>query len=343
MADMNPIAFTIGSHAVYWSAVIIALAAAACFTMTCALFTSHGGHSAAVWLLLPLAVAFSVLLSRILHWYCHVEQYSGFWKAVTDYSSGGYVLTGALLGTVLAGLLVRALGFTGNLRRLFDCLAPGAALGIALIRLSALFENSCRGKIVVENPALQHLPLASAVSTVDGGTEYCFATFFVQFLLMLLLFWLLLRFFQKRRRWPMKADQPRDGNVALMFLCWYSAVELVADSTRYDSSFMPINGFVSMVQVVSAVTLLGVLIVYTVRSVRANGRQLLHWLLWGGFWLAVAGAGVLEYLIQRHGNWYLFCYPAMSLCSLAVVLVIYRMYKNVCGERRRKKPAPRPE
>lgn len=334
---MNPIAFTLGTHTVYWSAVIISLAVAACFTMTCALFTSHGGHSVAVWLLLPLAILFSVLLSRLLHWYCHVEQYSGFWKAMTDYSSGGYVLTGALLGTALAGLLVKALGFTGNLRRLFDCLAPGAALGIALIRLSALFDNSCRGKIVVENPLFQHLPLSSAVSTVDGGVEYRFATFFAQFLVMLLVFWLLLHFFQKRRRWPMKAGQPRDGHVALMFLTWYSAVELVADSTRYDSSFMPINGFVSMVQVVSAVTLLGVLIVYTVRSVRANGHQLLHWLLWGGFWLSIAGTGVLEYLIQRHGNWYLFCYPMMSLCCCATALVIYRMYKNVCGERRKKK------
>lgn len=336
---MNPIAFTIGSHAVYWSAIILALAVAACFTMTCALFTSHGGRSVAVWLLLPLGVLFSVLLCRLLHWYCHTEQYSGFMQAMTDYSTGGYVLTGALLGTALAGLLVRALGLTKNLRRLYDCLAPGAALGIALIRLSALFDNSCRGKIVVETPALQHLPLSSAVSTVDGGTEYRFATFFVQALVMLLIFWLLLRFFHKRRRWPMKADQPRDGNVALMFLTWYTAVELVADSTRYDSSFMPINGFVSLVQVVGAATLLGVLIVYTVRSVRANGHQALHWLLWGGFWLSLAGAGVMEYLIQRHGNWYLFCYPVMSLCCLAAVLMIYRMYKNVCGERRRRKPA----
>lgn len=334
---MNPIAFTFGTHAVYWSAVIITLGVAVCFTMTCALFTSHGGHSVAVWLLLPLGVVFSVLLCRLLHWYCHVEQYGGFWKAMTDYSSGGYVLTGALLGTALAGLVVRALRLTGNLPRLYDCLAPGAALGIALIRLSALFDSSCRGKIVVENPLLQRLPLAAPVSTVDGGTEYRLATFFLQFLVMLGVFFLLLRFFHKRRRWPMKAAQPRDGNVALMFLTWYSAMELVADSTRYDSSFMPINGFVSMVQVVSAVTLLGVLIVYTVRSVRANGHQLLHWLLWGGFWLSIAGTGVLEYLIQRHGNWYLTCYPAMSLCCLATVLVIYRMYKNVCADKRRKK------
>ena len=115
-----------------------------------------------------------------------------------------------------------------------------------------------------------------------------------------------------------------------------SATELVAESTRYDSSFMPINGFVSLVQVVSAVTLLAVLIVYTVRSVRANGRLARRWFLWIGFWLSVAGTGVLEYLIQRHGDWYLFCYPMMTLCCLVTVLMIYGMYATVCGKRRRK-------
>ncbi len=334
---MNPIAYSFGGFDLYWSALLIALAAAVCFLITGALFTAHRGKATAVWLLLPLASLLSVLLSRLLHWYCHVEQYTSFWQAMTDYSSGGYVLTGAFLGTALAVLLVGLLGFTGHVGRLFDCLAPGAALGIALIRLSALFDDSCRGKMLVQTPALQHLPLAAPVTTVDGGTEYRFATFFVEFLVLLVVFFLLLRFFHERRRAPMKADQPRDGNVALMFLTWYSTVEVVADSTRYDSSFMPINGFVSLVQVVCGLTLLAVLIVYTVRSVRANGRSARHGLLWLAFWLSVGGVGALEYLVQRHGNWYLFCYPAMSLCSLGVALSIWAMYKGVCAPRRRRR------
>ena len=208
---MNPIAYSFGGFDLYWSALLIALAAAMCFTLTGALFTAHRGSGTAVWLLLPLASLLSVLLSRLLHWYCHVEQYSSFWQAMTDYSSGGYVLTGAFLGTALAVLLVGLLGFTGHVGRLFDCLAPGAALGIALIRLSALFDDSCRGKMLVKTPALQHLPLAAPVTTVDGGTEFRFATFFVEFLVLLVIFLLLLRFFHERRRWPMKADQPRGG------------------------------------------------------------------------------------------------------------------------------------
>ena len=66
---MNEIAVSLGSQVVYWSSVLIVLAVAACFLLTYALFTSHGGRAAAMWLLLPLAVVLSVLLSRFLHWF----------------------------------------------------------------------------------------------------------------------------------------------------------------------------------------------------------------------------------------------------------------------------------
>ena len=158
---MNQIAVCIGDTFIYWSSVIIFLGIAACFALTYALYTSHGGRGSALWLLLPLALFFSVVFARLIHWYCHDEQYAGFMSAMLDYSQGDYFLHGAIFGTMLAGLLVKKLGFTQNLGRLFDCLAPGAALCIAFIRLSALFNTSCRSKIVVNTPALQHLPLAS--------------------------------------------------------------------------------------------------------------------------------------------------------------------------------------
>lgn len=333
---MNPIAICIGNIFVYWSSVIIFLGIAACFALTYALYTSHGGRGSALWLLLPLAVLFSVLFARLIHWHCHTEQYTGFWSAMTDYSKGDYCLHGALIGTALACWLVKKLGFTRNLPRLFDCLAPGAALCIAFIRLSALFNTSCRSKIVVTNPLFQRLPLSSGIPTASGGTEYRFATFFVQFLVMLAVFWLLLRFFYKRRRYPLKNDYPRDGNVGLMFLLFYNAVEFVFDSTRYDSSFLPINGFVSITQILCAVILLFVLVFYSVRSVKANGRRPYHYVMWVGFFLTVAGTGFLEYLVQRFGNLYLFCYAGMSVTLFLLVYIVYRMYLTVCADIRQR-------
>lgn len=327
---MNQIAICIGSTLIYWSSIIICLGIAACFALSYALYTSHGGRPSAMWLLLPLALIFSVIFARFIHWYCHTEQYAGFWRAMTDYSQGDYFLHGAIIGTVLAALLVKLLGFTKNLARLFDCLAPGAALCIAFIRLSALFNSSCRSKILVNNPLFQRLPLGSGVPTAGGGLEYRFATFFIEFLVMLVIFVMLLKFFFKRRRYPMKNDYPRDGNVGLMFLLFYNAMELVLDSTRYDSSFLPINGFISLTQILCALTILGILIFYSLRSVKANGRQAYHWIMWVGFFLTVAGTGVMEYLVQRHGNWYLFCYGSMSVIVFLMAFIVYRMYLTVC-------------
>lgn len=331
---MNPIAMILGSHVIYWNAIVIALGVAACFCLTMAFFTAHGGQAAAVWLLLPLAILLSLPLARFINWYCHSEKYLSFWKAMTDYSRGDYCLAGVILGTALAGLIVRALGFTQNLRRLYDCLAPGAALGIAMIRLSELFTNADRGKAVITDPAFQRLPFSTEITS---SGEWRIATFFFQFLMMLVIFALLLRFFVKRRRWPMKAGQPRDGHVALMFLTWLSALDLMADSSRYDASFLRLNGFVSMVQIVSAVMLLAVLVIYSRRSIKANGMHGKLIVLWVVFFVAVGATGFLEWLVQRHGNWYLFCYAMMSLSCLALALVDYFAYLSVCGQKKRKR------
>ena len=324
----NPIAVYSGDTVLYWSAIIITLGLLAALMMTLSLQRTNKGSTAAVWLMLPLAVILSVPLCRALHWYCHREQYASFLQAVTDYSSGSYVLTGALLGAFLAALIVSPLN-TRSTASLLDAFAPGAALAIAFIRLSSLFNSSCRSKIAVTTPILQHLPLAAGFADASGRVEYRFATFFFHFLVMLLLCRILLGFFFTRRRAPM-ASGSRDGNTARMFLVFYSASELVLDSTRYDSSFLPINGFVSFVQIVAAACILGVLIYYSVHSVRANGFRWYHPVLWLLWLLTVAAVGWTEYLVQRHGDWYLSCYGAMGLACILMAGVVYRMYLTCC-------------
>ena len=334
---MTPTAFVLNGTAITWNAIIVALAVAAWFCVTASLFTANGGKLSALWLLLPLSIALSLPMARFLHWYCHSEQYASFAAAMSDYSSGKYCLPGVIAGTALAALLVRLLGLTQNLPRLYDCLAPGAALAIALIRFSELFTASDRGKVVVTDPLYQRLPFASEVVSATGTSQWRMATFFLQFLLMLLVFVLVLRFFLKRRRWPMKRELPRNGNVALLFLSLLSAVDLLMDSSRYDASFLRLNGFVSMVQIFSALALLAVLVVYSRRSILANGLRAYHWALWALFLLAVGGTGIMEYLVQRHGNWYLMCYSVMSLTCALMALSSYLMYRSVCDKDRKRR------
>ena len=158
----NPIAVYSGSTVIYWSAIVITLGLLASLLMTLGLQRSDRNPGFLVFLLLPLTVIFSVPFCRLLHWYCHAEQYGSFAGAMTDYSSGSYVLAGALLGSWLAAWLATRLD-RQSCASLLDAFAPGAALAVAFIRLSALFNSSCRSKISVVTPALQHLPVASPI------------------------------------------------------------------------------------------------------------------------------------------------------------------------------------
>lgn len=330
---MTQIAIYSGSIVIYWSSLVICFGLAACLCLSLALYTANGGRAAAMLLLLPLAVFFSVPLCRILHWYCHTEQYTGLFSALTDYSTGSYCLPGALLGVWLAALLVTRLKLAPSVSRLLDAFVPGVALAIAFIRLSALFNSSCRSKISFSSPLLRHLPLASAVTNSSGSVDYRFATFFVQFIIMLILTLVLVKFYGKRRRIPMRSGSD-DGNVARMFLLYYSAIEVVLDSTRYDSSFFRFNSFVSVVQVISALCILTILIYYSIHAVKAKGLRAYHFALWFGFLLTVGAAGASEYMVQRHGNWYLGCYAVMSLSCCLMVMLVYQMYLRCCAKKK---------
>ena len=328
---MNPIAVYIGDIVLYWSAVIISVGFLAALFMSLGLQLSNKGRLVSMLLFFPLAIVFSIPLCRALHWYCHQEQYGSFLKAVTNYSVGSYVLIAAIPGIWLAAWIAARLD-DGDTAKLLDAAAPGMALAIAFIRLSSLFNSSCRSKITVTNGLLQHLPLAASNTTSTGSIEYRFATFFVHFLVLLVLCLFLLRFFFKRRHIPMKVGR-FEGNTVRMFLLYYCASELVLDSTRYDSSFLPINGFVSIVQIIAAVCMLVLLVYYSALSIRANGRRWWHWLLWI-MWIAALGCGgYMEYLVQRHGNWYLGCYAAMALCCLILAFIVHRLYLSCCLRR----------
>jgi 4-hydroxythreonine-4-phosphate dehydrogenase len=85
---MNSVAIALGGALIYWSALIVCLGVAAWFFLSLSLNRSDGGQDGALWLLFPLAMLFSVLLSRLLHWYCHSEQYASLFAAMTDYRSG---------------------------------------------------------------------------------------------------------------------------------------------------------------------------------------------------------------------------------------------------------------
>ena len=334
----EPIAIYTGSIAIYWSGLVICLGIAAGFFLSLGIYMASNRESADLWVFFPFALVFSVVLCRLLHWYCHEEQYVSWVAALTDYSTGSYCLQGALLGVYLGALCSHVLGFAKSTGKLLDAIAPGFALSLAFIRLSSLFNSSCHSKYTVEIKTLQRLPVAILTEDTVGNQSYRFATFFVEFVLLIIITLVLIGLYYKLHNSKMKAPCKRDGHIFRLFLILFCTIELVLDSTRNDSSFLHfpgqlkvINkffGFVSVGQLCAAIILLCILIYYTRMSVKANGRKWYHIVLWIAYGISLATVGGLEYCVQRWSNYFRTIYIGMSVGALLMGAVAILMYRS---------------
>ena len=332
---MNEIAVFTGSLTIYWSAIVITLGIAAGLCLSLALYPMDHRHNTAVWVFFPIAVVLSVLFSRTIHWYSHIEQYESLLKSVTDYSTGGYCIQGIILGVLLAAAIVRLLHLTPTGGELLDAVAPGLALCLALIRLSSLFNTNCRGRIVILNSAYQRLPFAVSWTDAAGNVEFRLATFFLEFLALLVITVILCVFFFRHRSEPLWEGFPNQGNVFRMFLILVGIVEIIADSTRYDSALMhfflikrlnPYASFISIAQVFSAVMILLVFIRYMRYSVKVNGWSWYHILAIVVFIASLVGIGYFgEYRVQRTAQ-YVRCYTWQGSSLLVLAATVIAIY-----------------
>ena len=338
----NRILLELAGRPLYASAAVITLGVLLCVLMTLGLYRRRHRSAAGVGALAVLGRVFGVLARRLLHWYFNAETYSSLLGALTDYSHGSFCLPGMLLGIWLAAWVCRRLGLTATMGELLDAAAPGVALLIAFIRLSALFNTTCRSRILVKTKWLQFLPFASGLTDTAGNVSYRMATFFIEFLLMLAVTAIVLRFFSEKGMRRMKRGCPRVGNTARLFVLLYAAVEIVMDSTRYDSPLMHFrvisvlnqySAFISLAQVFAGFTVLGVLIHYTRCSVRCNGFRWYQPAVWLGFFVCLFVIGKLgEYNVQRYAA-YLRCYTFMSAGCIALVLLVWSLYRSCVSPR----------
>lgn len=329
--------FELAGYSIYPSAAVITLGIFLCTLMTLILYRRHHRSGAAVLCLAVLGFVFGVLFSRLLHWYFNSETYDSLLSALTDYSRGSFCLPGMLLGIWLAAWICRKAGLTATMGELLDAAAPGVALLIAFIRLSALFNTTCRSRILVKTKWLQFLPFASGLRDTAGNVSYRMATFCIEFLLMLVVTGMVLHFFGDKGWRRMKRGCPRTGNTARLFVLLYAAVEIVMDSTRYDSPLMHFrlisvlnqySAFISLAQVFAAFTALGILIHFTRCSIRCNGFRWYHIPVWLGFFGCLFVIGKLgEYNVQRYAA-YLTCYAFMSAGCVGMVLLIWSLYRS---------------
>ena len=312
---MDKIAFYSGGTAIYWNSVILTLAAATALCFFLAFYLGKSGNGAAGFAAVPVSMVLSLVFARFFHWYCQSDSYQSFSAAMTDYTAGGYALMGVFLGCTAAAALTRIVCLHRNLPEMLDAMSLAACAGMAVGRLSALFNASDRGQVLTD---FRSLPIASPVNNaVSGAVEYRLATFALQSIVALALFIALTVFYRKGQ----KRRKLRNGDTCLLFLLFYGASQVVLDSTRYDSLFFRSNGFVSVVQVLGAVALVLAVILFSRRMVKARGFRAWQIFLWLLIGIAIAGAGYMEYYVQRRGNEALFAYSVMSGSLIVAILL----------------------
>lgn len=325
---MDKIAFIVGDTFIYWNSIVYTLAAVTAIFFFLAFYLNKCGNAAAGFAVVPLSIVLSLLIARFIHWYSRTDSYESFTAAMTDFSVGGYALIGIFAGCALAAALLRLVFFHKNTPMMLDCMCLAGSAGIAVGRLASLFNASDRGQIVEQIKSLPFVyPVTNAVS---GATEYRLATFILQSMAALVIFVFLSVFYLKGR------EKLKDGDTCLIFLLVYGASQVVLDSTRYDSLFFRSNGFVSIVQVFSALALGLSIGVFSHRLVKARGFRFWYvpvWILTAG---CIGGAGFMEYYVQRHGDQAVFAYSVMSACLAAIILLtLILRFVAVKAERRK--------
>ena len=309
---MDKIACVLGETVIYWNSIVLTLAALTAILFFLSFYIGKCANAVAGFAAVPMSLILGIALSRLVHWYSRADSYEGFLAAMTDYSSGGYALLGVFAGCILTAALLRLVCLHRNLPQMLDCMSLAGLAGIAVGRLASFFNSSDRGNVL---EGIQSLPFAWPVTnTVSGAVEYRLATFVIQAVVALVLFVVLAAFYIRGQRKELK-----DGDTCLIFLLIYGASQVVLDSTRYDSLFFRSNGFVSIVQVFSALALGVAVVMFSVRMVKARGFRfwmLLLWVVIAGF---IGGAGFMEYYVKRRGNEAVFAYSVMSACLAAVI------------------------
>ena len=313
---MDQIAFFFREHYIYWSSVLLLVAACVAVFLFLSLYLGRGGKITAAFGVVPVAVCLSWFCARLIHWYCFAESYSGFAAAFGDYSQGGFALVGVFIGCALAVAILTVAKILPDPLRMLDCMCLAGGAGIAIGRFASFFDTADRGQIL---EGIQSLPVAAPViNVVTKATEYRLATFMLQAVVTGLITLILAGFYfsAKGKKW-------KDGETSVIFLLCYCIAQVILDSTRYDSMYFRSNGFVSVVQVLGAVAIVAITVLFSMRLVKKRGFHMGYILLWVLMAALLGCAGYMEYYVQRHGNQAALAYSVMSvaLCGyLALAL-----------------------
>ena len=168
----------------------------------------------ALWVI-PAAIIGARLYYVAFQW----EAYRDDLSRVFRVWEGGMAIYGGVIGGALAALLYAKIK-KRPFGALADMTAPALILGQAIGRWGNFVNREAYGQAVT-NPALQFFPIA-----VNIAGEWHMATFFYESAWNFLGFWVL---------WLNRKKTTAQGNLFLLYLCWYGLGRAVIEGLRTDS------------------------------------------------------------------------------------------------------------
>lgn len=311
---MGSVAAILDFTVLYRHSLILALACGAgiCIFMACCCHADISPLQASAAVLLAMLLSYP--MGRLLYWYGRPDSFSSFFQVMTVADTEAFALAGILMGCALS---VTVVGGRKRRKIMLDCMSVACCAGIALGRLGCFFTEANRGQVMTQ---FTGLPWAYPVINASGAPEYRFATFLFQAAAAAVLGILLTVIFFRKKQQP--------GKVTFLFLLFYCTSQILLDSTRYDALFLRNNGFIHLVQVLCAVTLVIVFLLLSVRTVKLRGFKVWMIPLWLGLVALLGSTGYMEYYVQRHGRHAFFAYSIMGcllVCIAALGLVLLEL------------------
>jgi len=243
----DPVAFSIGSHPIYWYGILIAVAMLIGTFLVLREAEKLRLNQDHVLNIILFVIPAAFIGARLYYVLFNWSSYSQNPTDIFAIWHGGLAIHGGLLGGFLAGyLLLRKYGI--NIWQAFDIAAPSIILGQAIGRWGNFFNQEAYGYEV--DPSA--LPWAMYI---DGA--YRHPTFLYESLWNLVIFVFLL--WLRRRKWIHR------GDVFLFYVILYSAGRLIIEGFRTDSLMLTANLRVAQVVSVIAIVIGSALLYYRQR------------------------------------------------------------------------------
>ena len=318
-------AFHLGPVTVYSYGLVLAASAALAFALTAWRGKKQGLKPGTVSWFAVLSIPLALLFARI--GYCLVmldwllDQ--GF-EFIWQFSRGGYMLYGAMLGGILAGALTAKIT-RQPLGGILDAAAAPTALMIAACRMAEPLVNLGYGYDIEEwfDPFEEKCMVAwedpSVLFRFPLGEQnyygvWCFAVYLPETITALVIFFLVLC-----------AKKRRAGGEALLFLILYAGTQVFWESMRQDAVLK--WGFVRANQLFGGIALLIVLILCWRLLPASQRRPSLFWKSFAGLLLSAGLVMVMEFALEQKIGFLTWmrmdlCYLVMAFSCLGLIFSV---------------------